>query len=80
MAMQFNMIASGLKPVAPFSHAVEVDGTVFVTGPMPDTPEAPGKLPKRIEDVPIEINHIAKRPVKLAPRERHASCPPNCGF
>jgi 2-iminobutanoate/2-iminopropanoate deaminase len=39
------MIASGPKPVAPFSHAVEADGFVFVTGQMPDTPAAPGILP-----------------------------------
>jgi 2-iminobutanoate/2-iminopropanoate deaminase len=43
--MQFHMIANGPKPVAPFSHAVETDGLVFVTGQMPDTPEAPGVLP-----------------------------------
>ncbi len=47
--MQFHMVANGPKPVAPFSHAVEVDGTVFVTGQMPDTPEAPGNLPQGIE-------------------------------
>jgi reactive intermediate/imine deaminase len=43
------MIAGGPKPVAPFSHAVETDGFVFVTGQMPDTPEAPGQLPDGIE-------------------------------
>ena len=43
------MIAGGPKPVAPFSHAVETDGFVFVTGQMPDTPEAPGQLPVGIE-------------------------------
>jgi 2-iminobutanoate/2-iminopropanoate deaminase len=43
------MIAGGPKPVAPFSHAVETDGFVFVTGQMPDTPEAPGQLPETIE-------------------------------
>ena len=43
------MIAGGPKPVAPFSHAVETDGFVFVTGQMPDTPAAPGKLPDGIE-------------------------------
>jgi reactive intermediate/imine deaminase len=43
------MIAGGPKPVAPFSHAVETDGFVFVTGQMPDTPDAPGKLPDGIE-------------------------------
>ena len=44
------MIAGGPRPVAPFSHAVETDGFVFVTGQMPDTPEAPGKLPNSIEE------------------------------
>ena len=35
--------------MAPFSHAVETDGFVFVTGQMPDTPDAPGQLPEGIE-------------------------------
>ena len=48
--MQFHMIAGGPKPVAPFSHAVESDGFVFVTGQMPDTPAAPGVLPAGIVD------------------------------
>jgi 2-iminobutanoate/2-iminopropanoate deaminase len=43
------MIAGGPKPVAPFSHAVETDGFVFVTGQMPDTPDAPGQLPEGVE-------------------------------
>ena len=43
------MIAGGPQPVAPFSHAVETDGFVFVTGQMPDTPQAPGVLPDGIE-------------------------------
>lgn len=42
--MRFHMIAGGPKPVAPFSHAVESDGFVFVTGQMPDSPAAPGVL------------------------------------
>src|SRR5215470_13950177 len=42
------MIAGGPKPVAPFSHAVETDGFIFVTGQMPDTPETPGILPEGI--------------------------------
>jgi 2-iminobutanoate/2-iminopropanoate deaminase len=46
--VQFHMVAGGPKPVAPFSHAVETDGFVFVTGQMPDTPEAPGMLPDGI--------------------------------
>jgi reactive intermediate/imine deaminase len=31
----FHMIAGAPDPVAPFSHAVEADGWVFVTGQMP---------------------------------------------
>ena len=31
----FHMIAGAPEPVAPFSHAVEADGWVFVTGQMP---------------------------------------------
>ncbi len=46
--MKFHMIAGGPKPVAPFSHAVETDGFVLITGQMPDTPEAPGALPDGI--------------------------------
>jgi len=42
------MFSDGPKPVAPFSHAVETDGFVFVTGQMPDTPQAPGVLPEGI--------------------------------
>ena len=46
--MQFHMIPGGPKPVAPFSHAAETEGFVFVTGQMPDTPAAPGVLPEGI--------------------------------
>ena len=46
--MKFHMIPGGPKPVAPFSHAVETDGFVFVTGQMPDRPETPGILPDGI--------------------------------
>jgi 2-iminobutanoate/2-iminopropanoate deaminase len=42
------MIASGPRPVAPFSHAVETDGFLFITGQMPDTPDGPGILPEGI--------------------------------
>lgn len=37
----FHMIAGGPRPVAPFSHAVEADGWVFITGQMPTDPAAP---------------------------------------
>jgi reactive intermediate/imine deaminase len=33
--LQFHMIPGAPNPVAPFSHAVEADGWVFVTGQMP---------------------------------------------
>jgi 2-iminobutanoate/2-iminopropanoate deaminase len=46
--VQFHMIPGGPKPVAPFSHAVEAGGFVFVTGQMPDSPDAPGVLPDSI--------------------------------
>jgi 2-iminobutanoate/2-iminopropanoate deaminase len=46
--VQFHMIAGGPKPVAPFSHAVETDGLVFITGQMPDSPGNPGVLPAGI--------------------------------
>lgn len=36
---QFHMIAGAPTPVAPFSHAVEADGWVFVTGQMPTWPD-----------------------------------------
>ena len=42
------MIKGGPTPVAPFSHAVETNGFVFVTGQMPDSPAAPGVLPEGI--------------------------------
>lgn len=46
--MKFHMIQGGPKPVAPFSHAVEADGFVFITGQMPDTPQTPSVLPEGI--------------------------------
>jgi reactive intermediate/imine deaminase len=44
------MVAGGPRPVAPFSHAVEADGWVFVTGQMPTDPAAPdAALPEGVE-------------------------------
>ncbi|ROT96336.1 RidA family protein [Histidinibacterium lentulum] len=43
------MIAGGPRPVAPFSHAVEADGWVMLTGQMPTDPQAPdAALPEGI--------------------------------
>jgi len=45
-----HMIASGPRPVAPFSHAVEAGGFVFITGQMPTDPAAPdAPLPEGVE-------------------------------
>jgi 2-iminobutanoate/2-iminopropanoate deaminase len=45
-----HMIAAGPRPVAPFSHAVEADGWMFVTGQMPTDPDAPdAPLPDGVE-------------------------------
>jgi 2-iminobutanoate/2-iminopropanoate deaminase len=44
------MIPGAPTPVAPFSHAVEVDGWVFLTGQMPTDPKDDGApLPAGVE-------------------------------
>jgi 2-iminobutanoate/2-iminopropanoate deaminase len=46
----FHMIAGAPTQVAPFSHAVEADGWVFLTGQMPTLPEdGSAPLPAGIE-------------------------------
>ena len=46
----FHMISGGPRPVAPFSHAVEADGWVILTGQMPTDPDAPdAPLPDGVE-------------------------------
>lgn len=37
----FHMVGDGPRPVAPFSHATEAGGWVFLTGQMPTDPAAP---------------------------------------
>jgi reactive intermediate/imine deaminase len=50
MSALFHMIAGAPEPVAPFSHATEVDGWVFLTGQMPTYPGEPeAPLPEGIE-------------------------------
>jgi len=50
MTLLHHLVAAGPRPVAPFSHAVEADGWVFVTGQMPTDPAAPdAPLPAGIE-------------------------------
>lgn len=50
-ALLFHMIGGAPDPVAPFSHAVEADGWVFVTGQMPFTDTSNTSVyPESIED------------------------------
>ncbi|MCJ8141387.1 RidA family protein [Ancylobacter sp. A5.8] len=50
MPPQFLMIQGAPQPVAPFSHAVEADGWVFVTGQMPTWPDDDSRpLPEGVE-------------------------------
>lgn len=46
----FHMVQGAPRPVAPFNHAVEVDGWVMVTGQMPTDPSDPeAPLPDGVE-------------------------------
>ena len=51
-----HMIDDAPQPVAPFSHAVETDGWVFVTGQMPTFPEDPdAPLPEGIAAQTVRV-------------------------
>jgi 2-iminobutanoate/2-iminopropanoate deaminase len=46
----FHMIDDAPEPVAPFSHATEIDGWIFITGQMPTYPGNPqASVPEGIE-------------------------------
>jgi len=50
MSPMFMMIPGAPQPVAPFSHAVEADGWVFITGQMPTWPDDDSRaLPEGVE-------------------------------
>ncbi len=58
----FHLIPGGPRPVAPFSHAVEADGWVFVTGQMPNEGDDHAKaLPAGIEAQTHQVMHNLKR-------------------
>ena len=42
-APQFHLLSNAPTPVAPFSHAVECDGWIFLTGQMPTDPDDDSK-------------------------------------
>lgn len=81
-----HMIAAGPRPVAPFSHAVEAGGFVFVTGQMPTDPAAPdAPLPTGIEaqtrrvvdnlriilgGIGLDLGHVVMARIYLAEFER----------
>lgn len=80
------MIAAAPRPVAPFSHAVEANGMVFVTGQMPTDPAAPdAPLPAGVEaqtrrvldnlklvlvGLGLGLEHVAMARIYLADFER----------
>jgi 2-iminobutanoate/2-iminopropanoate deaminase len=82
----FHMIAHGPRPVAPFSHAVEADGWVILTGQMPTDPEAPdAPLPEGaaaqtvrvmenlaliLEGVGLDLSHVVQMRAYLTEFER----------
>ena len=86
MTLVHHLIASGPQPVAPFSHAVEADGWVFVTGQMPTDPGAPEAPPpagikaqtKRVMDnlkvvlagIGLGLEHVTMARIYLTQFER----------
>ena|SRR5262245_25812178 len=52
----FHMFERAPKPVAPFSHAVEIDGWVFVTGQLPlDPADDKAPIPEGVEDQTVRV-------------------------
>jgi reactive intermediate/imine deaminase len=82
----FHMIAGGPRPVAPFSHAVEADGWVMLTGQMPTDPAAPdAPLPEGVaaqtravmrnleivlQGVGLDLSHVVQMRAYLTAFER----------
>lgn len=58
----FHMIPDAPKPVAPFSHVVEVDGWLFVTGQIATDPNDDSKpLPEGIEaQTKVVLENLAR--------------------
>jgi 2-iminobutanoate/2-iminopropanoate deaminase len=57
-ALLFHMIGGAPDPVAPFSHAVEADGWVFLTGQMPFTTSSNASAyPDTIEAQTHQVMH-----------------------
>ena len=79
MPPEFHLFANGPRPVAPFSHAVETDGWVILTGQMPTDPDAPdAPLPHGIEaqtarvmeNLALILEHVVQARAYLTAFER----------
>jgi len=86
MTLVHHVIAAAPKAPAPYSHAVEAGGLVFVTGQMPSDPDAPdAPLPAGIEaqarqvmanlrlvlgEIGLGLEHTAMARIYLANFER----------
>lgn len=82
----FKMIANAPQPVAPFSHVVEADGWLFLTGQMPTFPGEPDKplsegveaqtrrtmdnLIIVLEGVGLDLSHVVQARVYLTQFDR----------
>jgi 2-iminobutanoate/2-iminopropanoate deaminase len=82
----FKMIPGAPQPVAPFSHVVETDGWLFLTGQMPTFPDDPDKpLPEGVdaqtrrtmdnlilvlEGVGLDLSHVVQARVYLTQFDR----------
>ena len=54
--LKFHNVAAAPKHVAPFSHAVEADGWVTITGQMPTDPDDDAKpLPQGVEAQTVRV-------------------------
>jgi 2-iminobutanoate/2-iminopropanoate deaminase len=65
MSAIFHLMANAPKPVAPYSHAVEIDGFVFVTGqlatdPDDDTLPVPEGINAQTRKVMDNLNRVLK--------------------
>ncbi len=74
-ALLFHMISGAPEPVAPFSHAAEVDGWVLLTGQMPTHPGRPeAPLPEGIEaQTRLVIGNLRRVLVGLGLDLRHVA-------
>jgi 2-iminobutanoate/2-iminopropanoate deaminase len=56
----FHLLAEGPRPVAPYSHAVEIDGWIFLTGQLPidDNGTVPETIEKQTEQTFANLRYV----------------------